>query len=605
MWRKLLNLHRPPPDTLGGPSRYIDWTNARVWIEQCPSPHGLPRNLKVIDVLQNRVVDAPAGCRYLALSYVFGGVKAEHITLPDALPATIGDAIIACQKLGVQYLWVDQLCISQKNSCVLQEQINQMHDIYQHAVCSLVALTGENSNCGLPGVTRSRPQVQNVVEIAGFMFTSLMPNIHDCIKFSKWATRGWTLQEAIFSDCFLFFTDYGLHFVQRNAVGIKRAQIKSDVISGVPAEYTLPSKDKFWTMLGKYNARDLSYPEDALRAFSAVLRSTYGDNTYYGHPREQIDKAAVWHIAGDRTASRMRTMFPSWSWASNSGPIGFLKANAALAVWAAPEGSTDSGTNIILCTPAPDEDWGERGISRESRGLVKDHQIARRQNLFFTIDVAWEVGSIKCSRLFESGLHWSRAATLAERWPTYDAYWHSTLGNYDIDTIFSERDRATAASAEGRILLHGQTASFPLVGTEGSLHKTGKLRIMSEDGMVAGVVVVPSYCEPAGDGEFVALSIGDIDGLNFRYDLYDFARSMGVSIDEFIEGLLFYDSTGNSIPPPWDASFLAARQCVIVLNVLLIERDEQSNVARRLGLGYVFLKRWVEAKPIFETIILE
>ena len=44
----------------------------------------------------------------------------------------------------------------------------------------------------------------------------------------------------------------------------------------------------------------------------------------------------------------------------------------------------------------------------------------------------------------------------------------------------------------------------------------------------------------------------------------------------------------------------------IALNVMLIsEKLPRTKIAHRVGIGFVYLKRWVEANPHFETVILE
>lgn len=65
--------------------------------------------LKVIDVSSRMVVEAPENCRYLALSYVWGG-QPDPIT-GDALrcaPPLIEDAMSVTIALEYKYLWVDR-----------------------------------------------------------------------------------------------------------------------------------------------------------------------------------------------------------------------------------------------------------------------------------------------------------------------------------------------------------------------------------------------------------------------------------------------------------------------------------------------------------------
>jgi len=96
----------------------VDFDAIRAWLAKCsqahvrctPSVQEQPCNLKVIDCLERAITVAPARCRYVALSYVWGGVVIKTDTgsgLPSKLPRTIEDSIKATLLLGYQYLWVE------------------------------------------------------------------------------------------------------------------------------------------------------------------------------------------------------------------------------------------------------------------------------------------------------------------------------------------------------------------------------------------------------------------------------------------------------------------------------------------------------------------
>ena len=97
----------------------IDFDPIRGWLDECSKSHDRckfstqqePRNLKVIDCTNRAMVEAPVGCRYVALSYVWGGLSLNIDTnakfLPPGLPRTIEDSIEATLLLGYQYLWVE------------------------------------------------------------------------------------------------------------------------------------------------------------------------------------------------------------------------------------------------------------------------------------------------------------------------------------------------------------------------------------------------------------------------------------------------------------------------------------------------------------------
>jgi hypothetical protein len=97
-------------------SQEIDARQIRDWIEECEANHHIDcvmdattetalHELRVIDCEGRIVVRAPPGCRYTALSYVWGSNACESLQEP---PETIAQSILFTQKLGYKYLWVDR-----------------------------------------------------------------------------------------------------------------------------------------------------------------------------------------------------------------------------------------------------------------------------------------------------------------------------------------------------------------------------------------------------------------------------------------------------------------------------------------------------------------
>ncbi|KAE8151420.1 heterokaryon incompatibility protein-domain-containing protein, partial [Aspergillus avenaceus] len=270
------------------------------------------------------------------------------------LPLTIQDALTACDKLGYKYIWIDQICINQNDPKEKQEQINQMDCIYQGAVCTLVGLAGVDSNHGLPGITRPRAWKFETVEIGDLNLTLLAPPRATCSNYSTWITRGWTFQEGILSSQLLFFTEYGVYFGCQDANGGESADASKSEISSDPTEdpnnFTL---DRYWRTVDQYSVRKLTNPSDILNAFSAVLRVVYGDDTIYGLPLREIDKAVLWWHSEE--PSEVRNGYPSWSWASHNGPISHhLQALAGLAIFAT---RGRESANLTVCKPAPNKKW--------------------------------------------------------------------------------------------------------------------------------------------------------------------------------------------------------------------------------------------------------
>ena len=212
----------------------IDYQLLRKWYDLCAQTHRkicainskeYPEMLTVIDCRTRRIIGAPPSCSYVALSYVWGkqqsttfsssvisGKNTGHRTLSsDTIPSVISDAMIVTLELGWQYLWVDRYCIGQ-NDEEKHFQINQMDKVYLCAVITVVAAAGESANYGLPGVSNTLRRAQPCAVVRGQVLASTMRSAREAIGSSRWATRGWTYQEAALSKKRLVFTDDQVFF---------------------------------------------------------------------------------------------------------------------------------------------------------------------------------------------------------------------------------------------------------------------------------------------------------------------------------------------------------------------------------------------------------
>jgi hypothetical protein len=119
-------------------SQEIDAGQIRDWVEQCETNHRIAcvmdsatqtalRELRVVDCERRIVVRAPPGCRYTALSYVWGPPSNTCESLQEP-PKTIAQSILFTQKLGYRYLWVDRfvsLCYPQMVFALLTMIVHQ------------------------------------------------------------------------------------------------------------------------------------------------------------------------------------------------------------------------------------------------------------------------------------------------------------------------------------------------------------------------------------------------------------------------------------------------------------------------------------------------
>lgn len=96
---------------------------------------------------------------YTALSYCWGGdqpfrttksslsawVKGQAV---DILPRTIQDAITVAIKPGIQYIWIDSLCIVQDETHDVTQEVIRMGDIYRGATLVISAARAKHSDEG-------------------------------------------------------------------------------------------------------------------------------------------------------------------------------------------------------------------------------------------------------------------------------------------------------------------------------------------------------------------------------------------------------------------------------------------------------------------------
>ncbi|KAL6862598.1 hypothetical protein ACO1O0_002834 [Amphichorda felina] len=64
------------------------------------------------------------------------------------LPKTFQDSVILCRKLGLEYIWIDSLCIIQDSARDWEDQSINMGNIYGHSYITIAAATSTGSSGG-------------------------------------------------------------------------------------------------------------------------------------------------------------------------------------------------------------------------------------------------------------------------------------------------------------------------------------------------------------------------------------------------------------------------------------------------------------------------
>ena len=135
----------------------------------------------------------------------------------ERLPQNFQDAIVAVQKLGLRFSWIDALCIVQDDLVNWAREAAKMADVYGSAHLTIAATSAESSTDGF----LKRPQamaasvpylIDTCTEPAGCLVIAYKRegghrgSWSSNIETARWNTRGWTFQERLLSKRVLHFT---------------------------------------------------------------------------------------------------------------------------------------------------------------------------------------------------------------------------------------------------------------------------------------------------------------------------------------------------------------------------------------------------------------
>ncbi|KAF2233495.1 HET-domain-containing protein [Viridothelium virens] len=305
--------------------------------------------LRLIDVEQECIVKTSFQSRYVALSYVWGGLEQlmntksteDSLSKPFSLRAechnsllrnTIKDAILLVRLLGERYLWVDALCIVQDADDKLL-QLAAMDKIYGDAVLTIAATSGSSADSGLPGVDpsiRPRRVKQLRCDVQGVTLALFLPDVSVTADASVWNERAWTYQERVLSQRLMLVSEQQVFFRCRHGMDWREDLIVGDrsqeMISNVQESGTLRGTDHlanfqaYSTVVQNFSARHITFEGDFLNAFAGIMsyfEPRFRSDFLFGLPASELDLALLWQPVGNslqRKKADGSPLFPSWAW---------------------------------------------------------------------------------------------------------------------------------------------------------------------------------------------------------------------------------------------------------------------------------------------------
>ncbi|KAK5123292.1 hypothetical protein LTR85_002722 [Meristemomyces frigidus] len=300
---------------------------------------------------------------YVALSHTWGPssgiLTATQKTLDErklripltSLPANFREAAVVAQAFGVQYLWIDSLCIIQDSESDWALESANMHRIYAHSYLTIAATRASSSTDGFLQHRRAKERaalrfvIDPITQTVGEFYASirdghwLEADHEKYVEDSCWNQRGWTLQERILSKRVLHFTDHMLYYECRCLdwmednrpayAAVTRTPWLGSGPAGFHEDYhrespTTSLYDSWYMLVERYSARSLTKVEDKLPALSGVaheMAKLSGDQYLAGLWRSDLASSLLWNPNGRASVPAKSYRCPSWSWAQIDGQV--------------------------------------------------------------------------------------------------------------------------------------------------------------------------------------------------------------------------------------------------------------------------------------------
>ncbi|KAN0101481.1 HET domain containing protein [Hyaloscypha variabilis] len=284
---------------------------------------------------------------YIALSYCWGPLSPNtYLTNTHTLnarkagiefydlPRLFQDVVQTACTLGIEYVWIDRLCIIQGDNEDFQRQADKMDEIYGNATLTIAAAStiDENDRILSPRNERFRSYDLNInaegigsvkLRVRRLSYAFLANAQED---YGRMSTRAWTWQERLLAARTVFFTPRALKFECRfHSIweGFDKDR------AGRSWSYQLENMtyDTWMRLVEEFTSRNITRPSDRLPAISAVMRrvsKSTGWRPLWGLWADSFIEGLCWASSlDDQCRMNPKRWAPTWSWASVEGPISY------------------------------------------------------------------------------------------------------------------------------------------------------------------------------------------------------------------------------------------------------------------------------------------
>ena len=443
------------------------WKLAKGWLSECLGHHTRCKYVasaedyyptRLIDVRANSLScelrlhstnNGPIKEPYMTLSHCWGKARILQLTTLTnerlkqgfalaELPPTFQDAIMVTRALGVNFLWIDALCIIQDSLVDWQHEATTMSQVYSNSMCNISALDAQDGTGGLflyrenpniPYCTFTARRKFRQKRIYKFAYTDVWS---DSVQYAPLTRRAWVLQERLLAPRVLHFGKRQLLWECNHLRACEIYPKGMRATNSVPDSLFRPDKflkESFSTILHgvsdsalassqmyrawkdlvqHYTRCNLTMSKDKLVAFSGIvkrLQPLFKTDYLAGLWRDNLPEQLLWCVDfqddGKRSLAgeeRPKYRAPSWSWASIEAPVVQLSL----------ERRVDHMATIIEAHVTP--------LTEDATGQVVDGYVRLRAPLF-PVDVSTRKHSRGFNLVWAWGKLESTVQTIPDVWP--------------------------------------------------------------------------------------------------------------------------------------------------------------------------------------------
>ena len=380
----------------------------KQWIDRCNRTHSCIS--KSLPILPKRVLKIcgdkvmlylrPHGerARYNTLSHTWGSNTSFTLTIDkdgkegtldsfikgipwNSIPKTFREAIIISRKLGIDYLWIDSLCIIQNDKQDWEEQSREMSPIYGNSWLSIAAADSKDSrggcfrtgNADQTYPIRCVPQQPNIVVMDQPLgaHNDFSTEYRTDLLSPPLLQRGWVFQERLLPPRVVYYLQDELRWECNEMADCQCggmviiARFKPYCYQSM-AGILDPVPFVWMKMIENYSWLRFTFPEkDRMIALAGVAKEVLnrGEVGEYlaGHWMQDLSSQLCWTVIDDDCRRPAQWFAPSWSWLSVLGTIEHSRIEFRLQR----PSQIDAQVTSASCLP-----FGEEGLERVTSGEI-------------------------------------------------------------------------------------------------------------------------------------------------------------------------------------------------------------------------------------------